>query len=50
MIPIASLAVFSNDAIHHHMDYYILSYFIARVMLSLAWLHGSYINHEFRKV
>jgi hypothetical protein len=27
-----------------------LSYFIARVMLSLAWLHGSYINHEFRKV
>jgi hypothetical protein len=48
MIPIWSLAVFSNDAMNWNMDYYILSYFIARVLLMIAWAHWSYLNHEFR--
>jgi len=48
MIPIASLAVFSNEMIQSHLNYFILSYFIARLMLTVAWAHWSYINHEFR--
>jgi low temperature requirement protein LtrA len=39
MIPIASLAVFSSDFMDNNLTYYILSYAIARLMLSAAWIH-----------
>ena len=39
MIPIASLAVFSSDVMQNNLTYYIISYLIARAMISLAWLH-----------
>lgn len=39
MIPIASLAVFSSDVMENNLTYYIISYLIARAMISLAWLH-----------
>jgi len=50
MIPIASLAVFSSDAMENNLTYYILSYIIARWLLSLAWMHGTYHNPDFKEV
>lgn len=50
MIPIASLAVFSHDAMDNNLTYYILSYMIAQVMLIWAWMHGTYYNREFKHV
>jgi len=50
MIPIASLAVFSSDFMDNNLTYYILSYAIARLMLSAAWIHWWCHNQEFRHV
>ena len=50
MIPIASLAVFSSNFMENNLTYYILSYLIARLMLSGAWLYGSCSNTEFKSV
>lgn len=50
MIPIASLAVFSSDVMQNNLTYYIISYLIARAMISLAWLHWAYHNSDFKQV